>query len=695
MKKKRYYSKTAFVLIVSLLFMMVFPHLQGIVKADEQAALLLYEGGTQIGSYTSLADALAAMTKEDGTYQVVFGDAQQEYRLDGEVWLPKVKKITFKGNEWEKNGAYKYSTIIVNDDVHMQSDVVLDTMYVWQENIEKDTVFSLGTYCLTVQGEHTQIGKSPNIGFIDEAFEFAILGKTGSCFVITDCSFESYSYFSVDMVILNEKGKLFIYGTDSVINEVKVCDLGTILAYLVGMTGMSSMPRVGKLQLYNSGTIYLNGNVHLTIQKIVSQNNSALLFEGSQDYAAKDMVCHCVIKEGTGYRINYHIEISRLSVEQLALLRNTISLLKVPKEFSSSDIHFWLQKKGGTVESIKHSIDDNGNAWLEAVTEPEKKELCYELDEESKDCNGIYYTLNNDTMEAMIGDDSELKNNAQYTPQQSEYDRTINLPDKVKKNGKIYMVTRVGQHAFEGSSGSWKIIIPDTVKSIGAYAFAGGFGYIEIGAGVSEIGSMAFNSIYMFLILNPNNKFFRMEKGVLFDADMKTLIHCLPVSYSQRKTYIIPSTVTTVTDGAFMCTGLRKIQADSVTQIGKEAFTGNDLQEVSVENVEKIDEIGFFNCSSLKKICLGNKLIEIGKESFALCHKLRLIYLPDSIQTIGERAFADCKNLQYALGASHAEKLGEASYENCSSLSMINMSDGVKHFTRMYIITKNVFARFL
>ena len=62
MKKKRYYSRTAFVLIVSLLFMMVFPHLQGIVKADEQEALLLYEGGTQIGSYTSLADALAAMT---------------------------------------------------------------------------------------------------------------------------------------------------------------------------------------------------------------------------------------------------------------------------------------------------------------------------------------------------------------------------------------------------------------------------------------------------------------------------------------------------------------------------------------------------------------------------------------------------------------------------------------------------------
>ena len=302
MKKKRYYSRTAFVLIVSLLFTMVLPHLQGIVKADEQTALLLYEGGTQIGSYTSLADALAAMTKEDGTYQVVFGDAQQEYRLDGEVWLPKVKKITFKGNEWEKNGAYKYSTIIVNDDVHMQSDVVLDTMYVWQENRAKDTVFSLETYRLTVQGLRTEIKRSPDVVNMDENFEFAIQGTAGSCFEVMECTFYSYDSFSVDTVILKKNGRILIF-ENSTMKEVEVRSSDSEIEYTKGLTGMPATPKIGILRLYEEGKIELDGNVHLTIQKVVSQESHSLQIYAVTDNISKDMFYHCTIKEGTDFRI--------------------------------------------------------------------------------------------------------------------------------------------------------------------------------------------------------------------------------------------------------------------------------------------------------------------------------------------------------------------------------------------------------
>ena len=99
-----------------------------------------------------------------------------------------------------------------------------------------------------------------------------------------------------------------------------------------------------------------------------------------------------------------------------------------------------------------------------------------------------------------------------------------------------------------------KVVVSEGVTSIGDFAFNGLTAVSEyvIGANVSAINQWALDtSAAKVFNLNGNTNFQTDVDGVLFSEDGKTLI-AYPGGSAVRDEYTVPSTVTTISDGAFV-----------------------------------------------------------------------------------------------------------------------------------------------
>lgn len=84
-----------------------------------------------------------------------------------------------------------------------------------------------------------------------------------------------------------------------------------------------------------------------------------------------------------------------------------------------------------------------------------------------------------------------------------------------------------------------------------------------------------------------------------------------------------------------------------VTQIGKDAFSGNDnLRSVYIP--KGIDIIGFSafeNCKNLESVVMEDDVKKIGQSAFSGCQNLKNVNLSRYVEDIGSGAFAACSNL--------------------------------------------------
>ncbi len=216
-------------------------------------------------------------------------------------------------------------------------------------------------------------------------------------------------------------------------------------------------------------------------------------------------------------------------------------------------------------------------------------------------------------------------------------------------------VESIGSYAFLGCTSLESIIIPDSVESIGYYPFEG----------CSSLESIT---------VEEGNTVYHSSGNCLIETATKTLI-------AGCKNSIIP------TDG-------------SVTSIGNHAFSGcTSLTSITIpDSVKSISSYAFEYCTSLKSVTIGNGVKSIGERAFYEC-RLTSITIPDSVVSIGVFAFYGCTNLiQNENGVSYVDKwvidcdtdvtsvtlrndtvrIADYAFYSCTSLASITIPDSVE-----------------
>jgi hypothetical protein len=230
------------------------------------------------------------------------------------------------------------------------------------------------------------------------------------------------------------------------------------------------------------------------------------------------------------------------------------------------------------------------------------------------------------------------------------YSGDIIIPETVTYSDFEFSVTSIGDGAFSARTSLTSIELPSSVATIGDYAFGHctSLTSIELPSSLTSIGYGAFASCGSLqeISVSEGNETFASIDGVLYDKNVSTLV-CCPGGKSGE--YAVPSSVTSIGDGAFLGASLTGVELpSSLTTIGSEAFVGCSSL-TSIELPSSVTSIGystFADCRSLTRIKLSPSLTSIGAYIFAWCTSLTSIELPSSVTSIGDWAFQDCTSLK-------------------------------------------------
>ncbi len=170
--------------------------------------------------------------------------------------------------------------------------------------------------------------------------------------------------------------------------------------------------------------------------------------------------------------------------------------------------------------------------------------------------------------------------------------KSVSLPSSVKNNLKKVVLEEgiVEIDDFSGRNGIQEIVIPDSVKKLGDYAFSG----------------------------------------------------C-----SSLKKITIPKHIKKIPDYFFAHTGFDDFVVDDhITSMGEGVFEGcENLKSVKLsDKMTKISMCAFYECSHLQSVEIPNTVTSIGTEAFLGCRELSSIVITDGIK-IGDAAFSGCDAL--------------------------------------------------
>ena len=303
-----------------------------------------------------------------------------------------------------------------------------------------------------------------------------------------------------------------------------------------------------------------------------------------------------------------------------------------------------------------------------------------------------------------------IGNQVQTIPEEAFSKRSIDAIDFVSNSftGSLIIpesVKTIGDYAFMGCTGfSGSLQIPDSVNVIGYAAFfdcTGLEGTLTIGRSVSEIGSQAFNNTAL-TTLNYNATHCNSVGGYSWNGpslfyNFTTVnfgdnVESIPYGAFRDCTnftgnLVLPNSLAHIPDQAFYnCYGLESIvMGNSVETIGDQAFYNcYGLESLVLGNsVETIGDQAFYNCYGFESIVMGNSVETIGSEAFRNCGGIRgELTLPETLQSVGPSAFAGCNEISTVnYNAISCQTMGNASqnvFADCLSLVHLNIGENVQ-----------------
>jgi len=245
-------------------------------------------------------------------------------------------------------------------------------------------------------------------------------------------------------------------------------------------------------------------------------------------------------------------------------------------------------------------------------------------------------------------------------------------------------VTTIRNDAFRECANLKSVTIPNSVTSIGHGAFIGcvDLTSITIPNSVTSIGFSAFLDCKGLTSINVdnNNTAYCSEDGVLFNKT-KTTLEQFPSG--KTGTYTIPNSVTSIGYGAFWnSTGLTSITiGNSVTSIESTFHGSSSLTSINVDNgntTYSSEDGVLFNKTKTTLIeypkgkkgtySIPNSVISIGDGAFGDCLALASITIPNSVTSIGTSAFFYCTNLTSVTIPNSVTDIGFQAFLGCRNL---------------------------
>lgn len=245
---------------------------------------------------------------------------------------------------------------------------------------------------------------------------------------------------------------------------------------------------------------------------------------------------------------------------------------------------------------------------------------------------------------------------------------SINFPDTL---------TSIGEYAFE-HSGLTKAILPDSVKEIEKDAFSycydlseakisNSINYSHLGTADkgedNHIGKSVFTGCEKLTKLTVPYISFKWDNST---EGLKKLWYTNEGIYSKARGCNLTTLIVSKTDKteipACFCYGLDK------------------LEEVTLpDNTSAIDQYAFFNCKSLKNINISDtKITKIGDYAFQDCTNITSVDFPDSLVSIGKKAYMNCGLTNLYIPDSVTE-IGYFAFADCSELSEARISNSIKY----------------
>ena len=242
-------------------------------------------------------------------------------------------------------------------------------------------------------------------------------------------------------------------------------------------------------------------------------------------------------------------------------------------------------------------------------------------------------------------------------------DTVLTLPEGY--NGEKYEIYK---RAFYNNDKITSVIIPDSVTSIGNYAFSGcsSLASITIPDSVTSIGSSAFEGCTSLRSVTIGNSV--------------TSIGTYAFAYCTSLTSVtIPDSVTSIGTYAFAyCTSLTSITIpDSVTSISGGAFSGCTNLIQKENGVHYVDKWVVACDTSVTTVVWRENTVGIADYAFSYCQSLTSVVIPNSVTSIGSLAFSYCQSLTSVIIGEGVTSIGGSAFEYCSSLTSVTIGNGV------------------